>query len=73
MPPDSPNQREWNNPQNWSRFTYRSRLDTRVIVPKRSRLGWTINFGHPKAVLWFASLLALPLLILALIRLTASH
>src|SRR5450432_4135489 len=44
-------QRLWNDPANWkSGMFYFCKADPRVIVPKRSRLGWTINFGRASAV-----------------------
>lgn len=48
---DEVNASEWARPENWHGAllgVYRSRLDTRVIVPKRNpAFGWTINLGHP--------------------------
>jgi uncharacterized membrane protein len=42
------NRSEWNNLKNWSAMIYRSQLDSRLFVPKRTGFGTTINFGHPK-------------------------
>ena len=57
---------EWNNANNWSRMglfgVYFSKADTRAIVPKATPVfGWTLNFGHPYAVLSLAALILLPL------------
>jgi len=73
MNQDAINQSEWNTPGNWSALTYRSRLDTRMIVPKRTGLGWTINFGNKKGMLLFVTLLALPFALAAVITCAASH
>lgn len=44
------NQAEWASEDNWShpKFgIYFSKRDTRVWVPKKLGLGWTLNMGHP--------------------------
>ena len=46
------NHEEWEDPDNWTGFSwfsaYASRRDTRWLVPKRRpRLGWTLNMAHP--------------------------
>jgi uncharacterized membrane protein len=64
MTNDKLNESEWSDPKNWSGFIYRSRIDTRMFVPKRRGFGVTINFGNRDAVIWFVVLLALPLVIL---------
>jgi uncharacterized membrane protein len=48
-PEDEINDSEWRNADNWAgALIYHSRLDRRIIVPKRvSRFGYTINLGHP--------------------------
>jgi uncharacterized membrane protein len=63
------NQTEWNKPENWSLFVYRSRLDSRFIVPKRRGFGVTMNFGHKSAALYAIGFMALILspLIIALV------
>lgn len=55
------NQREWENPENWSRLgSYRSAKDSRVFVPNRNRFFlWTFNFAKPQAYLALAGILAL--------------
>jgi uncharacterized membrane protein len=40
------NQSEWENPANWTTFTYNSARDSRFFVPKRQGVGVTMNFGH---------------------------
>ena len=45
-------QREWENPLNWSCGIYRSARDPRIWVPKHNpRLGLTLNFAH-RAAWW---------------------
>jgi uncharacterized membrane protein len=48
-PEDEMNDFEWGNADNWTgNLFYRSRVDRRIIVPKRvSRFGYTINLGRP--------------------------
>ena len=68
---DHNNNKEWANPENWSgprwMGIYFSKRDTRLWVPKKiPALGWTINFGHPKAVYWLLGfLIGVPLAIVA--------
>ena len=54
MTQDEINQQAWENDKNWRMGTfYRSRRDSRLIIPKarNSGWGWTINFGHRRALL----------------------
>ena len=60
MNQDEINQQEWSNPNNWSLLTYKSKRDSRVLVPKSFGFGWTINFGNRKGVWLFAALMAIP-------------
>jgi uncharacterized membrane protein len=48
-PEDEENVSEWRNSDNWTgALIYHSRVDRRIIVPKRvSRFGYTINLGRP--------------------------
>jgi hypothetical protein len=48
-PEDEINESEWRNADNWTgALIYHSRVDRRIIVPKRlSRFGYTINLGRP--------------------------
>lgn len=40
----------WRDPASWKAgVVYYQPRDSRVIVPKRLRFGWTINFAHPRA------------------------
>jgi uncharacterized membrane protein len=57
------NEREWHKADNWGRFgIYRSRLDTRALVPKRRPwMGMTINFAHAQAWLYLLGLSIVPL------------
>jgi uncharacterized membrane protein len=64
MKQDRINQREWENPANWSDTlvgVYFSKRDTRIWVPKRvPSFGWTLNLGHPAGAWFLVALLALP-------------
>ena len=62
------NQNEWNAPENWTLLTYRSQRDSRLFVPKRRGWGWTINFGNKKGVRLCVALLAIPLIILIILK-----
>ncbi len=73
MTNDETNQREWNDLKNWSCGIYRSRTDTRMMVPKRWGFGWTVNFGNRNGVILFVALLALPLVIFLVICLVGGH
>jgi uncharacterized membrane protein len=46
--------------------------DPRLLVPKRSGLGWTFNFAKPIAWVVLAALLLLPLAIVAAVALQAA-
>jgi uncharacterized membrane protein len=46
---------------------YFNRDDPAVLVPKRFGIGWTVNFGNPRAV----ALLAVPVAVLVAVRLLA--
>lgn len=70
MTQDEINQREWENPANWSVLTYSSPRDSRVFVPKRRGVGVTMNFGHKNGRISFLvvlALLVLPALIYTLV------
>lgn len=69
MSQDEVNEAEWNRQENWSLFTYRSRLDNRFFVPKRRGFGVTINFGHKSAAVYIFGFMVLILspLIIALV------
>ena len=66
MTQDDINQREWENPANWSILTYSSPKDSRIFVPKRRSFGWTINFGNISGKIVFGLFLALPVTIFVL-------
>jgi len=59
-PEDEINESEWNNAENWTgALIYHSRVDRRIIVPKRvSRFGYTINLGRPIGLAIAIALLA---------------
>ena len=67
------NEAEWSDSKNWPGGVYRSRADSRMIVPKRRGIGVTINFGNPKAVLLFIALLAIPLEVFLVIHFFGKH
>jgi uncharacterized membrane protein len=46
MAQDDINRSEWMTPENWASGVYISEKDSRYFVPKRSRDGTTLNFGH---------------------------
>lgn len=47
------NEKEWNNPRNWTAGIYFSKCDSRVWVPKQiPAMGWTVNLGHRRGVAW---------------------
>jgi uncharacterized membrane protein len=73
MTQDDINRSEWSNPKNWSALIYHSRIDSRMIVPKRTRLGWTINFGNKNGVMLFVALLALLLVVFIALYFSGVH
>jgi hypothetical protein len=66
------NQSEWKKPENWAGPVwapmYFSKSDSRIIVPKHLRRGWTLNLGQNKSVAW----LVVVLLTISLTALAAS-
>ena len=61
------NDREWHSASNWrAGVIYVARRDSRVLVPKRSGLGITINFGHPFA--WVPVAVIAGLIVLHVLR-----
>jgi uncharacterized membrane protein len=73
MTQDDINQGEWSNPENWATLTYRSRKDSRMIVPKRRGFGVTVNFGNKNGVILFVALLALPLVVFLALYFSGVH
>jgi len=74
-PQDAINQREWEQPVNWSGWfgSYSSTVDSRLWVPKRpmTGTGQALNFGHPGARTFVAGMCIIPLalvLVLVLMR-----
>ena len=63
------NRREWENPGNWNAgVVYRSRRDSRLLVPKRRNARWpllergeTVNFGHRRAGWMMLGLSSVPI------------
>ena len=77
MPPtrmndqDVINQQEWSRDENWTWWRYRSERDTRLWVPKRNRMGWTLNFARRGSYWTMLGLCIVPLgflLLLALLQ-----
>ena len=56
--------------EGWHGWIYANASDPRLLVPKRSGLGWTFNFARPVAWLVLAVLLLLPLALVAATALT---
>jgi uncharacterized membrane protein len=69
------NQREWENPLNWSGpfGAYSSKLDDRLWVPKRSMhgAGQAINVAHPGAKIFIAGLCIMPAALVLMLVLLA--
>jgi len=66
---DVANTQQWTDPRNWRGGPlglYVAARDSRLLVPRRSRLGLTINFGHPIGAI--AVLVAIALLVVAHLR-----
>lgn len=47
-------------------FLYSNPDDPAMFVPKRFGIGWTLNFGHPRARLFLITIMVLLLLLLLL-------
>ena len=64
-PEDEINDSEWKNADNWTgALLYHSRVDRRIIVPKRvSGFGYTINLGRPIGLAIAIALVAVLLVI----------
>ena len=57
------------DPSRWrGGFVYVDREDPALFVPKRYGIGYTFNYGHPAALPITIALVAVPLVILALVR-----
>jgi uncharacterized membrane protein len=42
---------------------YFNKKDSRIFIPKKIGLGWSINFARPAAVLWLAGLMLLAIIL----------
>jgi uncharacterized membrane protein len=64
---DPVNASEWENPRNWSGGVfYHSRLDKRILVPKRlGAFGYTVNLAHPGGRIVLAVLVGAALIAIA--------
>jgi uncharacterized membrane protein len=62
------NRKDWDDPSNWRGPFYFGERDTRILVPKRRRLGrgWTFNLANTAGRLIFTGIIAVVLVALAL-------
>ena len=57
------------DPTNWKLFVfYFNKEDKRIFPPKRSKLGWTINFANPRSILAMVGIVIAAMSIVKLIR-----
>lgn len=58
--PTTEQKRQWHaDPSNWFLWGfYHNPEDRRLFPPKRSRLGWTVNFANPWSILATVALCA---------------
>ena len=59
-------------PKGWNGVIYSNREDPRIFVPKLAGIGYTLNFGNPRAWLVLVAML-LPLVLLMIAGLRAAH
>lgn len=59
-------------PKGWNGIVYSNRDDDRIFVPKLVGLGWTLNFGHPRAWLVLGAI-AVPTLVALVASLALAH
>ena len=68
MPTDEQDS-EWRNSENWHLgIFYASDRDTRMFVPKRFGIGWTLNFAHSGSRFLLLIIFGLPLALMYLRR-----
>ena len=68
MTQDEIDEAEWRNPANWRGGllgVYASRRDSRAFVPKRSRLGITVNFAHRAGIVFLLGVVLFVAILLA--------
>jgi hypothetical protein len=64
----------WEDPKNWTMWSYNCADDPRVIVPKRNpAMGWTINAAHKKALPVFILTLIVTLALPAVVVITEGN
>ena len=57
------------DPNNWKLgILYYNKEDKRIFPPKRSRLGWTVNFANPKSVFALVVLFIVILIFIKIIK-----
>lgn len=63
MDPKERNRKEWENPSNWRGPFYFGEHDTRVMVPRRGRIGrgYTFNLANTAGRLIFTAIIAIAL------------
>lgn len=68
MDPRQRNRKEWDDRSNWRGPFYFGERDTRVLVPRRGRLGrgWTFNLANTAGRLIFTGIIAAALAAIAL-------
>ncbi len=58
------------DPVHWTTLgIYSNSSDPAIWLPKRSGLGWTLNFAHTIAWVYLAAILIVPILLITLIEL----
>ena len=71
-------QEEWQKDENWGGpkwgEVYFSKIDPRIIVPKRIKwMGWTVNLAHTAGVLLFVgALFGIPCIVIAILLITGA-
>lgn len=58
---------ESDNNWRWGIFYYNP-SDTRILIPKRIGIGWTLNFGNKLSVLIIIAIIFIPMLLIALTK-----
>jgi uncharacterized membrane protein len=64
--PDKDTLKAWHdNPRNWKLGVfYFNKKDKRIFPPKRTYLGWTVNFANPFSILALVVILLLVILMI---------
>ena len=61
---------KWHSdPDNWKLgILYYNKEDKRIFPPKRSGLGWTVNFANPKSVFALVVLFIVILMVIKMVK-----